>query len=90
MEEALGQIILNSWVEIRTLYLQHIRHHLTTLGACVAIFSRDKYQSKSGNTFHEHFVMAVDRSSMGPEAEELVQDLLRTSVMEVLKTDELQ
>ena len=89
VEEASAFLIFCNWVEVRTLILQYFKDHLTFLGATTAIFSRDEYQEKAGNPFHEYMVIVIDKSSMTEEAIECVQDLLRTSVMEVVRTDEI-
>ncbi len=90
VEEASGFLIFRNWVEVRTLVLQYFKDHLTFLGANVAIFSRDEYQEKAGNPFHEHLVMAIDTSSLSRDAEKSIVDLLQTSVMEIVRTDEMQ
>ena len=89
MEECSGPTILRNWVEVRTLVLKWLIERVTFLGGNVAIFSQDEYQKEKGNPFHEHLVFAADRSTLSPEAYELILDMLRTSVFEVIKTDEI-
>ena len=58
-DESSGPIILRNWIEIRKIFLKHLKHSLSLLGiATEALFSRDEYQDKSGNVFHEHLVGA--------------------------------
>ncbi len=64
---------------------------MSFLGAkAKALFSRDEYQPQSGNIFHEHLVLAIDRSALSGDAESSLADMLQTSVFEVVKTDKIQ
>ena len=90
MEEASGPILLRNWVEVRTLILRHIKDKLTFAGVTVAMFSRDEYQKESGNLFHEHFVLAILKATLDRDSERFVQDLLRTSAFDVIRTDEIE
>ena len=54
LEEASGPVILRNWVEVRALVLQFLTEHDTFLGKNLASFSRDEYQPKAGNLFHDH------------------------------------
>ena len=90
MEEASGPILLRNWVEVRTLILRHIKDKLSFAGVTVALFSRDEYQKESGNLFHEHFVLAILQATLDRDSERFVQDLLRTSAFDVIRTDEIE
>ena len=90
MEEASGPTVLRNWIEVRTLVLQWLTKHLTFLGDCGTIFSRDEYQPKSGNVFHEHLVYANKKSTMNDKTRQVMLDMLRTSVFEVIKTKDMQ
>ena len=79
--------VYNNWKQAKHLLLLHIKHHISLLGVTNAIFARDEYQSTEGNLNHNHLIVAVDKSSMNSESERFIQDLIRTSVMEIIKTD---
>ena len=89
IDEASGPIFLRNWVEVRTLILQYLRDHESFLGENLAIFSRDEYQSESGNLFHEHMVFAILRR-LDAETERRLFDLIRSSVFEVIKPDDIE
>lgn len=88
MEKAYGVHIFENWNAVKFLLLCHFRDHLTVLGTTTAIFARDEYQNDSGNLCHNHLILAIDKSSMGEDSEKYIQDLIRTSVFEIVKTDE--
>ena len=61
MDEASGPILLRNWVEVRTLFLLHLKQKFSLLGApTVALFSRDEYQKDKGNLLHKHLVVSID------------------------------
>ena len=49
---------------------------------------RDDYQGDAGNVCHNHLILAIDKSTMNESTENYIQDLIRTSVFEVVKTNE--
>ena len=65
----------------------HIKHHISILGVTTAIFARDEYQSCEGNLSHNHLILAIDKSTMNNDSENFIQDLIRTSVMKIVKAD---
>ena len=51
------------------------------------LFVMDEYQSCKGNLSHNHLILAINKSTRNGESEKFIQDLIRTSVMEIVKTD---
>ena len=91
MDEASGPILLRNWVEVRTLFLLHLKQKFSLLGApTLALFSRDEYQPEKGNLFHEHLVGSADLEHLPSGVDNYLEDLCRTSVLEVIKTDEIE
>ena len=58
------------------------------LGTNTAIFARDEYQKDAGNLCHNHLIFAVNTSTVNGNSERFIQDLIRTSVLEVAKTND--
>ena len=88
MEESSGPHVYSNWNAVKYMFLTYIKKYLTVLGTNSAIFARDEYQADAGNLCHNHLIFAVDRSTMNADSEKFIQDLIRTSVMEVLNTNE--
>ena len=60
----------------------------TFLGTACKIFARDEYQGDAGNLCHNHLICAVDKNTLNPTSDMYLQDLIRTSAMEIIKVDE--
>ena len=90
MEEASGPVLLRNWVEVRTFILKYLKDHESFLGCkAAALFSRDEYQKDKGNLFHQHLVWAHMKDDLSPRAVCFFEELIRTSVFEIVKTDEI-
>ena len=87
MEEAYGINIYNNWRNAKHLLLLHIKHHMTIIGTTTSIFARNEYQTLEGNLSHNHLILAIDKSTMNKNSVQYIQDLIRTSVLEIIKTD---
>ena len=87
MEEAYGVQIYNNWNNVKYLLLLHLKKHITVLGTTIAIFARDEYQKDAGNLCHNHLILAIDKSTLNDDSEQFIQDLIRTSVLEIIKSD---
>ena len=61
---------------------------MSVLGIVCAIFARDEYQDDAGNLCHNHLICAVDKSTLNPASDKYLQDLIRTSSMEIVTADE--
>ena len=87
-EESSAPHIYSNWSSVKYLLLRHIKNHISALGTCTAIFARDEYQGDAGNVCHNHLILAIDKSTMNESTENYIQDLIRTFVFEVVKTNE--
>ena len=70
--------------------LRYFRDHDTFLGKNLALFSRDEYQAEARNVFHEHLVFAAKKGAMDEGSIDKLRDLIRASVLEVIKPDEIK
>ena len=87
MEQACGNHVFNNWNTAKYFMLLHIKEHVSILGAASAIFAGDEHQKFVGNLCHNHLILDIVRNTMNENTEELIQNLIRTSVLEVVKTD---
>jgi hypothetical protein len=76
-------------MESRQLLLDFMFHDISSHGACVALFSRTKYQKDSGNFPHEHTIIALKKDTLNPLTKNKLRDLIATSVFEIVKTDKI-
>lgn len=91
MEDASGPVLLRNWIQTRSIFLEQLMKRVHRFGGkIVDLFCRDEYQSKSGNLPHIHFVLIIDKSEMGPHADEILMDIIRTSPMSIVRPDELE
>ena len=88
MEQEYGVHLYSNWISVKYMLLKHIKEHCTVLGTTTTIFARDEYQGDAGNLSHNHLILAVDKSTMNGNTENYIQDLIHTSVLEIVKTDE--
>ena len=89
MEEAYGTQIYHNWRNVKHILLLHIRHHITVLGSTTAIFACDEYQSDDGNLCHNHLILVIDKRTMNGNTQAYIQDLIRTSMFDVVKFDDI-
>mmetsp|Transcript_10982 Transcript_10982/g.23255 ORF Transcript_10982/g.23255 Transcript_10982/m.23255 type:complete len:323 (+) Transcript_10982:3908-4876(+) len=87
MEQSFGVHVFSNWTAVKYLLLKHIKEHCLKLGTVIAIFACNEYQGDAGNLCHNHLIVAIDKSTMTGDTQKYIQDLIRTSVLEVLKTD---
>ena len=88
MEQAYGVHIYNNWNIVKLMLLKHIKEHITVLGTTSAILGRDEYQGDEGNLAHNHGMIAIDKRTMNGNTEKYIQDLIRTSSFDIIKSDE--
>ena len=88
MEEAYGIHVYDHWYMAKKLLLLHMKHHLTVLETTTAIFAHDEYQATAGNLCDNHLILAIDKESLNDESQRYVHDLIRTSAMEIIKSDD--
>ena len=87
IEQAYGNHLYSNWNIVKYMLLHYIKEQCTVLGTVTAIFARDEYQKHAGNICHNHLIIAVDKSTMNENTQQFIQDLIRTSVMEIVKSD---
>ena len=87
MEQAYGTHLYGNWYSVKYILLHYIKERCSILGTVLAIFARDEYQKNVGNISHNHLILAVDKRSMNKNTEHFIQDLIRTSVLETVKSD---
>ena len=91
IEEQSGPILLRVWLEIRALFLAHMKQENNFIGPMhEVIFGRDEYQSGMGNLPHLHIVDALRRAGLPPEGAQYFEDLIRTTGAEVIRVDEIE
>ena len=69
MEEVTGPHIFSHWNAVKYMFLRHIKYHLTVLGTVCAIFAQAEYQGDTGNLCHNHFICAMDKSTINLQSE---------------------
>ena len=87
-EEVYCSAAFRNWMETRGMFLEYIKNHSVIFGFCYALFSRTEYQKDSGNLPHEHSLFAIDVKN--DQTRDFLEELVRTSVVEIIKTDEVQ
>ena len=71
--------------------MKYLKNHESFLGCkAAALFSRDEYQKDKGNLFHQHLVWAHKKDELSHRSTRFFEDLIRTSVFDVIRTDEVQ
>ena len=86
-EESYGVHVYDHWFMKKKLLL-HMKHYLTVLGTTTGIFARDEYQATAGNLCHNHLILAIDKESFNDISQRYIHDLIQTSVVEIIKTDD--
>ena len=87
MEQTYGVHLYNNWNTVKLMLLKHIKEHISVLGTSSAIFGRDEYQGDAGNLAHNHAIIAIDKRTMNGNTEKYIQDLIRTSIFDIIKSD---
>ena len=91
MEESAASIKLRQWIQFRAAYISQQFQKISVKGGkAVAIFARDEYQALSGNLPHLHYVVVIDKKALGPNAQEKIMAMFRTSPYEMIKSEDLQ
>ena len=88
MSQAYGVQIYHSWNSVKYMLLKHIQQHLTTLETTSAIFAREDCQKDSGILCHNYLINAIKKDTMNYNTENYIQYLIRTSIVEVVRTDD--
>ena len=87
MEQAYGVQVYSNWNTVKFMFLKYIKQKCTILGTTTTVFARDEYQKDSGKLCHNHLILAIDKTTINENSERFVQDLIRTSVLEIIKSD---
>ena len=87
IQHAYGYRIYDNWNAVKYLLLKHIKQHLSILGTVTVILGHDEYQKTVGNLNHDHVILAIEKRTANNNSEKYIQDLIRTSVMELIRTD---
>ena len=90
LEHSASGLILRNWLEVRELFIKYLYTSLDSpYYPTDAIFSRDEYQSDTGNLPHMHMMVALDSSVMSPSQKEKIYDLIRASVCDIIRYNEV-
>ena len=101
-EDVYGVQVFSNWNTVKKIFVHHIKEHVTQLGAKMdAIYSRSEFQigrdpvegltpgKKSvGNFEHEHLIYHI--KDLNEDVEQYLDKLINTSVIELIKTSDLQ
>jgi hypothetical protein len=91
IDEASSPIFLRQWIQYRTAFINQLKKKISEKGGrSLALTNRDEYQKDSGNLPHMHFILACNKSGMGPDAEQFIMDLIRTSPFEVVRQSDVE
>ena len=89
--ESSAGVLLRVWEEVFLLFIDYIRKSPTSpLNKFNAIFARKEYQKDRGNLSHSHMMVALNWASMTQEEEDFVNNLIRASIFDIVKTEEVQ
>ena len=82
---------LCNWQEVCKLFIDHLRKSPTSpYRRVLSIFARNEYQKEAGNLSHIHLILQVDWKVMNQSEKEFVQDLIRASILDVVRPNEVQ
>lgn len=95
VEEALIQsaavLLVRNWQEVMDLFLTYLRKSPTSPFRKVeSIFVRHEYQKDRGNLSHIHLILEVKWKDLSPEEEGFVEDLIRASILDIVRTEEVE
>ena len=91
LHQSASGLILHIWMEVRKMFLIFVcesedsPYHPTE-----AMFSRDEYQADVGNLPHMHIMVCVNQENMTLTQKETFLDLIRESVVDIVRHDEVQ
>ena len=91
LQQAASGLILRNWMEVRKIFVNYLYMSSSSpYHPSDAIFARDEYQSDAGNLPHVHMMISMDIKSMNSSQIDKMDDLIRASVVEIVRSDELQ
>ena len=91
MNQSAAGILLRTWMEVRKMFIAYLSiSEDSPYHPSDAIFSRDEYQSDVGNLPHMHMLISIKKESLTQSQMERLQDLVRASVGDILRPNEVQ
>jgi hypothetical protein len=88
--QASGCLLLRIWEEISKLFLEYLKKSKSSPYKNVfAIFARKEYQKDRGNLSHTHLMLKLAWSKLSEEEKNFIDDLIRASVCDVVRVDEV-
>jgi predicted GIY-YIG superfamily endonuclease len=89
--QASAGLLLRNWQEVSTLFVDYLRKSPSSPYRRVnSIFVRYEYQKDAGNLSHIHLILEISWKLLSDEEKEFVKDLIRSSIVDVVRTEELQ
>ena len=89
MVQASASVLLRVWQEVCKLFLDYLRKSPSSpYKKTLSIFARHEYQKDAGNLSHIHLLLQVDWKCLKTEEKEFVRDLIRASVLDVVRHDD--
>ena len=91
IQESAAVPLLRNWNEVTKLFITYIRKSPTSPFRVVgSIFARCEYQKEVGNLHHIHLILQVLYHMLNEEQKSFVDNLVRASVLDVVRPDEVQ
>ena len=91
LSQAASGLILRNWQEVCKLFIQYLRRSRNSPFRRVgSIFARNEYQATNGNLSHIHLMLQVRWDLLSNEERIFVKNLIRGSVGNIVKSDEVQ
>lgn len=84
-------LLLRVWEEVSSLFIDLLKKsNHSPFYNTFALFARKEYQSEVGNLSHIHAILKVKWESLSEEEREFVKLLIRASVCDIIRTDEVE
>jgi predicted GIY-YIG superfamily endonuclease len=85
-----GTLLLRIWEEIFPLFIDYLKYSPSSpFKRFLAVFARKEYQSNRGNLDHDHMMLALNFNQMNEEEKAFVNDLIRASIYDIVRSDEV-
>ena len=90
LKQSAAGLLHRNWVEVKMIFIKYLfTSESSPYTPSDAIFSRDEYQGDVGNLPHMHMLIAVKHSELSEEQMEKMHDLVRASVGDIIRFDEV-
>ena len=91
LNQASGGLFLRIWQEISKLFIDYLKKSTSSpFKHVLSIFARIEYQKDRGNISHTHLMAKIVWEKLSAEEKEFLNDLIRASVIDVVRVDEVQ